>query len=90
MMESFSVFHLTESGDVRSQVVKCSKAPDIRQSFNGAYDEIQTEQTQQCDEPPGIIHVRNIENLEEFGHVFAVLLDVDFRRFVLRDNCTYY
>ena len=44
-----------------------NQTPDIREPVNSADNQVYTEQNQQRNKPPGIVHVRHVEHLKKLG-----------------------
>lgn len=57
-----------------------------RDAFQAAHHQVHGEQGEQGEEPPGVVHVGDIQQLEKPGGLGPVFLDVERRRVVLRDD----
>ena len=82
--------HLVQSLRVRSQVILANEAKNSGNTFQAADDQVKAENSEQCEKPPGVVHVINGEHLYQVSHVFSILLDILLSGLILLDNSTDY
>jgi len=82
-MKFLAMGHFLKPFRIGVQVVHHHHLPDVGQPVDGADDEIDAEQEQQADKPPGVVHVGHIEHLEELCGALAKVFNVKLGRVFL-------